>query len=185
MMKHGNNCFFIAVCTMVQALVSTLVCTHHRNVVAALAFYFQQSCLRVKLAALVLIVCLTIGAPTLQRGSVSTQAARRAHAGHLLGLFSIRMPVPVPILLCQRKPVEVPILPQPKPAPKPKAKPKPKPKPAAPERQFTEEECEKEHKKREEQLLEYLLAVSGKMAHPLHPSKEGVQWWCQLLCGMY
>ena len=63
---------------------------------------------------------------------------------------------------------------QPKPAPKPKAKPKPKPKPTAPEREFTEEECEKENKKTEEQILEYLLAVSGKMAHPLHPSKEGV-----------
>ena len=42
---------------------------------------------------------------------------------------------------------------QPKPAPKPKAKPKPKPKPAAPEREFTEEECEKDNKKTEEQIL--------------------------------
>ena len=74
---------------------------------------------------------------------------------------------------------------QPKPTPKHKAKPKPKPKPTAPEREFIEEECEKENKKTEEQILEYLLAISGKMAHPLHPSKEGVQWWCQLLCGMY
>ena len=72
---------------------------------------------------------------------------------------------------------------QPKLAPKPKAKPKPQPKHAAPEREFTEEECKKENKKTEEQILEYLL--SGKMAHPLHPSTEGVQWWCQLLCGMY
>ena len=70
-------------------------------------------------------------------------------------------------------------------APKPKARPKPKPKPAAPEREFTEEECEKENKKTEEQILEYLLAVSGKMAHPLHPSQEGVQWWYQFLCGRY
>ena len=74
---------------------------------------------------------------------------------------------------------------QPTLAPKPKAKPKPKPKPAAPEREFTKDQCEKENKKSEEQILEYLLAVSGKMAHPLHTSKEGVQWWCQLLCGMY
>ena len=87
---------------------------------------------------------------------------------------------------------------QPKPAPKPEAKPKPKPKPAAPEREFTEEECEKENKKTEdkfssekenkkteEQIFEHLLAINGKMAHPMHPSTEGVQWWCQLLCGMY
>ena len=74
---------------------------------------------------------------------------------------------------------------QPTPAPKPKAKPKPKPKPAAPERKFTEDEWEKENKKLEEEILEYLLAVSGKMAHPLHTSKEGVPWWNQLLCGMY
>ena len=41
----------------------------------------------------------------------------------------------------------------PKPAPKPKAKPKPKPKCVAPEREFTEEECKKENKKTEEQIL--------------------------------
>ena len=64
---------------------------------------------------------------------------------------------------------------EPKRAPKPKAKPKP----MAPKREFTEQVCEKENKKTKEQILEYLLAVSGKMAHPLHPSKEGVQWSCQ------
>ena len=45
----------------------------------------------------------------------------------------------------------------------------------APETELIEEECENENKKTEEQILEYLLAVSGEMAHPLHPSKEGVQ----------
>ena len=72
--------------------------------------------------------------------------------------------------------------PQEKPGPKPnpKPQPKPQPKPAA-EREYIEEECRQQQEKTEKEILEYLLAVNGKMAHPLHPKygndEEGVGWW--------
>ena len=76
--------------------------------------------------------------------------------------------------------------PQPKPQPTAaKPKPKPKPKLAQPpfdERECTKEECERENKKMEDEILDYLLAVSKNLAHPLHPvyddgNNGGVQWW--------
>ena len=53
-----------------------------------------------------------------------------------------------------------------------KGKPKPQPNPVDPpstEREYTAEECERENKKTDDEILEYLLAVSKNLAHPLHP----------------
>ena len=50
------------------------------------------------------------------------------------------------------------------------------------EREYTAEECVRENKKTEDGILEYLLAASKHLAHPLHPIYDngkggGVQWW--------
>ena len=63
--------------------------------------------------------------------------------------------------------------------------PKPQPNPVEPpstKRKYTAEECERENKKTQDEIPEYLLAVSWNLAHPLHPVYDdgkggGVQWW--------
>ena len=70
--------------------------------------------------------------------------------------------------------------------------PKPQPNPVEPstEREYTAEEVARQNKKTEDEILEYLLAVSKNLAHPLHPVYDdgkggGIQWWvkrCKSTC---